>query len=111
MKSDEQRAGLLLDVEDERKSFEQELSLDERIEAIDVIVTHILKVTMETATNHSQLALAQVIVCNTKHKEAATWVSAKYKLNLVTSDLVPQNEVFVTSMDSIEELIKSRCKK
>ena len=105
------RTALLLDVEDERKVFEHELSLDDRIEGIDAIVTHILKVVANTATSQDQLALAQVIVCHTNHKEAATWVSAKYKLNLVTSDLMPRSEVFITSMDSVSELITSRSKK
>ena len=84
-KENDYREGQLQDLELEQNEVGAEMALDEKINAIDDIVSSILKKTLETATSEAELRLAQVIVCHNAHKEAAWWVARKYKLELVTS--------------------------
>ncbi len=103
--------GLLEDIEAERQEIKSEMTLDDRIQGMDILVSKLLQKIYDTAGSDAELNLVQVIVCNTINKEAAFWISGKYKLAFIADTRVPENEVFVSSLDSVEELIKSRQQK
>jgi hypothetical protein len=99
--------GQLADLNAERKEFAKEIGLDEKIDAIDRIVTGKLQAYLQSGI----LDQCEVIVTNVDNKEAAEWVARKYKLGLIVSFFVPAREVFVTTKAKADMLIQSRSAK
>jgi hypothetical protein len=98
-------AGQLADLQEEVTEFQKEYKIDDLILGMHHTVDPIMLAIQQTGQH------VEVLVCCDVHKDPAWWVAKHHGLTLIVAPFFPEDEIFVTTFDKVEKLIRSRVDK